>query len=102
MKTIIWNFIKIFFAIAVAESIFFILMISFVMSDESIGLIGKSLVIVVQYILGFLLVLLNTEYPFFINRNKIPNDMILLVVLNLIIQTGIVFFIKYLIKRMKS
>lgn len=99
MKIIIWNFIKIFFAIAVAEFLFFILMISFIMSDEPIGLIGKSLVIVVKYILGFPLVLLNNEYPFFLDRNKIPNDMILLVLLNLIIQTGIVFFIKYLIKR---
>ena len=99
MKIVVWNFIKTFFVITGIEIVFFILMIFFVMTDESIGLTGKSLGIFVKYILGFPLVLLNSEYPFFINSSKPPNYMIPLIILNLIIQTGIVLFIKNLMKK---
>lgn len=99
MNTVVWNFIKTFFVITGIEIIFFILMIFFVMTDEPIGVIGKSLGVFVKYVLGFPLVLLNSEYPFFINSSKPPNYMILLIILNLIIQTGIVLFIKNLMKK---
>tara|TARA_B100001939_G_scaffold135221_1_gene117402 strand:- start:355 stop:654 length:300 start_codon:yes stop_codon:yes gene_type:complete len=98
MKSDILSFIKSFFVIAGIEVVFLLLMIFFVMTDEPIGMIGKSLGIIVKYVLGFPLVLLNGEYPFFINSSKPPNYMIPLVVLNLIIQTGIVMLIRRLIK----
>lgn len=99
MKILAWNFIKTFFVITGIEIIFFILMIFFVMTDLPIGVIGKSLGVFVKYVLGFPLVLLNSEYPFFINSSKPPNYMILLIILNLIIQTGIILFIKNLMKK---
>jgi hypothetical protein len=98
MKIVVWNFIKTFFAIAGIEVIFFIIMIFFVATDESVGIIGKSLGVFVKYVSGFPLVLLNSEYPFFMNSSKPPNYMILLIVLNLLIQTSIVILIKKIIK----
>lgn len=98
MKSSILNFVKTFFTIAGIEVVFFILMVFFVMTDEPVGVIGKSLGVIVKYVLSFPLVLFNSEYPFFINSSKPPNYMILLVILNLIIQTGIVMFIWKLVK----
>lgn len=98
MKFIIWNFIKIFFIIVIIEILLFILMIFFIMTDESIGIIGKLLVKFVKYVLGFPLILFNNDYPFFMDRNTPPNYMILLIILNLVIQTSIVFLIKNFIK----
>ena len=98
MKTLLLDYIKTFFILVGIEVLLFFLMIFFVMTDESVGAIGKSLGYIVKYILGFPLVLLNKEYPFFINYNKPPNYMIPLIILNLLIQTGIVVFIRKLIK----
>lgn len=94
MKSTIRSFIRTFFVLAGIEAAIFITMIFFVMSDEPIGMIGTSLGYIVKNILGFPLVLINSEYPFFMNSSQPANYMIPLIILNLIIQTGIVMFLK--------
>ncbi|MDR2206271.1 MAG: hypothetical protein LBE36_08985 [Flavobacteriaceae bacterium] len=96
------NFVKTFFIIVGIEVILFITMIFFTMTDESVGVAGKSLEIIVKYILSFPLVLLNREYPFFINSSNPPNYMILLIVLNLLVQTVIVIFLGNTLKMLVS
>jgi len=98
MKSAILLFIKIFFAIAAIEFLFFIMMIFFVMTDQPIGTVGSSLGVVIKYVLGFPLVLINDEYPFFINTNKPSFYMMQLVILNLFIQTGLICLFERMLK----
>ncbi len=98
MKKLIWSFIKIFFAITGIEILIFILMVFFVMTDEPIGLVGQFMGTIVKYVLGFPLVLINSDYPFFIDSNKPPNYMVPLVGLNLLLQTCIVILVKNVVR----
>lgn len=97
MKTKVVSFFRLFFIIAVIEIVLFILMMFFVMTDESIGVFGKILGFIVENILSFPLTLLNREYPFFMDSPEPPSYMILLIILNLLIQTCLVTFIQKLI-----
>lgn len=98
MKTLILSFLKTLLLVFSIELIIFILMIFFLMTDQAVGIVGKSLGAIVKYVLGFPLVLFNREYPFFLNNPNPPNYMFPLMFVNLLIQTGIIFFIRKLIK----
>ena len=74
-------------------------MVLFLMADENVSAVGKSLTYLVQYVFGFPLVLLNSDYPFFLNSNNPPKVFLLLIALNLIIQTFMVLGIKRLIRK---
>lgn len=102
MRSDIRNFIKLYFVITGIEFVFFILMLCFVMTDESIGKIGKVLVLFVRYVLDFPLVLLNDEYPYFFNNNEPLSHMMLLIILNLTIHTDIILFIKTLMRKIEK
>lgn len=91
---VLWTFLKVFLWVFGFQIFIFALMIFFVMTDERIGFIGKSLGLIVKYVLGFPLVLINQEYPFFLDRGNPPNYFILLVFLNLLIQTGAVVLVQ--------
>lgn len=97
MKLLIWNYIKTILLLAGIESVLFVTMIFFLMTDESIGVIGKSLSFIVKYIMGFPLVLINNNYPFFLDCNKPPSYMIFLIIGNLIVHAGIVLLVKKLL-----
>lgn len=94
----ILNYIKTVLLIGFVEFLLFITMIFFVMTDEPVGLIGKTIGWIFKYIAGFPMVLVNSEYPFFINSSSPPNYMIPLIIINLLIQGAIIFYIRRLIK----
>lgn len=71
-------------------------MVLFLMTDENVSVVGKALTYLVQYVFGFPLVLLNSDYPFFLNSNTPPRLFLLLIATNLIIQTFLVLGIKRL------
>lgn len=84
--------------IAVELSVFS-LMILFVMSDESTSDLGKSLYFMLKYIMGFPLVLINKELPFFLESKQAPLLMIPLVLVNNLIQAIIILSIHSLVLR---
>ncbi len=98
MKTLALEYIKTALILIGVEGLLFIIMIMFVMTDESVGIAEKSLGVIVKYILGFPLILLDKEYPFFLNHSKPPNYMIPLILTNILIQTGVIILIKRIIK----
>ena len=76
------------------EVLLFIVMIFFLMSDEPTNPVGRALYLGIKYILGFPLVLINDNYPFFLDSKKMPNEMIPLVLLNNLIQAIIIVAIR--------
>lgn len=98
MKNSIWAFIKVGLILVSLEMALFLVMIFFLMADEPVGIIGKSICAAVKYVLGFPLVLINDDYPFFLNSSKPPAIMFPLLILNLIMQTSAVLLLKRVFK----
>lgn len=98
MKSIILEYIKTGLILFGIELVLFILMIFFSMTDESIGFFGRLFGWIFKYVIGFPLVLFNGDYPFFLDNPNPPNYMILMIILNLLIQITIIFFVRKLLK----
>lgn len=68
------------------------------MTDESLSTLADIQVVILRYICGFPLVMVNTEYPFFLSATSFPKHMIPMVVVNIAIQ-AILIEIYFRIKR---
>jgi len=99
MKIILIKLVKILLILIGIEVLLIIVMIFFLMSDEPTNPVGRTLYIGLKYVLGFPLVLINENYPFFLDSKKMPNEMIPLVLLNNFIQAGVIVWIKSLFKK---
>lgn len=98
MKFFTFNKIaKIALILAGIEILSFFLMIFFLMTDETVGAIGKTLVFIVKFVFGFPMVLVDSNLPFFLESKEFPTYMIPLAIINLIIQATLVTVIKKLI-----
>lgn len=103
MKSSIKIFGKTLLYIIIFEILVFILMIVFLMTDESKHGIGDFFQFIIKYVFGSPLVAINDSYPFFLNDKVIPNYMLLLVLTNNIIQAFLIlFFKKYFINAIKN
>lgn len=69
MVRFILKFVGLMFSVQV---ILFVLMMSTAMSDESAPTISRGFYFLLKYILGLPLVLINTNYPFFLDSDKMP------------------------------
>lgn len=98
MKSLILEYFKTGLILLGIEFVCFILMIFFSMTDESIGFWGRLFGWIFKYIIGFPMVIFNKDFPFFIDTPNPPNYMILMIILNLLIQITIVFFVRKLLK----
>lgn len=90
---------KVILVLIALETVLFVAMIFFVMTDEPSNSIGRILYLSLKYILGFPLVLINENYPFFLDARKIPNEMIPLVLLNNLLQAGMIILVKSFFKK---
>ncbi len=81
------------------EVFVFVLMIIFLMSDEPTNPIGRFLYLSLKYVLGFPLVLINEEYPFFLSSKNMPGQMIPLVLFNNLIQAVLIFGVRNMFKK---
>lgn len=99
MKIILIKLFKILLILIGIEVLLFVVMIFFLMSDEPTNSVGRTLYLGLKYVLGFPLVLINENYPFFLDSKKMPNEMIPLVLLNNFIQAGIIVWVKSLLKK---
>jgi hypothetical protein len=89
--------IKIFFIIVIVELCLFFIMLGFIMTDESINSTGRFVYSLFKYCGGFPLVLINNEYPFFLESKEAPNYFILLIFFNILIQSLIVYILRKLL-----
>jgi len=88
-----WKFIKIYLALAAAQLFVFFLMLVFVMTDQEVLLPGKILGFIVKYVSGFPMVIINDQLPYFFDTSseKAPSSYFLLILLNILLQTILVF-----------
>ena len=99
MKSKFIRIIKTLFLLIGIQLLVFVVMIVFVMSDEPANPIGSSLHYILKYILGFPLVIINDSYPFFLNSQEMPKMMIPLILINDLIQVGIILGIINLFRK---
>ena len=99
MKRKLLDTLKVFLILLGTETALFILMIFFIMTDEPVLPIGKGIYSAFKYGAGFPLVLVNDDFPFFIDSHNPPKGFFLLTILNLVIQTGLIMGLLKLFKR---
>ncbi len=99
MKKAITKFFKTFITLLIIEGFLFFLMVGSMMTDEPINQFGRIIFFIIRNILGFPLVLFNSDFPFFLNSQELPNNFIPLITLNLIFHT---FLIRLLIVGFKN
>lgn len=69
------------------------------MTDEPVGFIGSTSYKFLKYILGFPLVLIDNDYPFFLDKSKPPTLlMIFLIIVNISIQSFLIVMLKKYIR----
>ena len=84
------NIGKIFLVLIVVDVLFFVGMIVTSMTDEPPPSISNFFYWTLKYILGFPLVIIKKEYPFFLDSKHMPVIAFLLIVLNnFILSIGI-------------
>ena len=76
------------------ELVLFLAMIITGMTDEKPPAIGEVFYWALKYIFGFPLVLLNEDYPFFLDRKNMPGIAIILIITNNIIISLIIMALK--------
>jgi hypothetical protein len=89
---------KIIGVLIVAEAISFFIMIVTSMTDEEPPVIAKYSYWLLKYVFGFPLILVNKNYPFFIDAEKIPTSVILLVIINNTILALMIYSITWFFK----
>ena len=73
------------------EIILFLGMIVTSMTDEKPPFISRAFYWALKYVFGFPLVLINENYPFFLDSKEIPSIAIVLIIINNLILAFIVF-----------
>jgi len=81
------------------EIVLFFAMIITSMTDEKPPIIAGVFYWILKYILGFPLVLINKDYPFFLDHKNMPGVAIPLIIANNIILAFIILRIKKLFKQ---
>jgi hypothetical protein len=90
LKYMLSNVGKIFLVLFVVDVLFFVGMIVTSMTDEPPPSISKFFYWTLKYILGFPLVIIKGEYPFFLDSKHMPVIAFFLIALNnLILSMGI-------------
>ena len=90
---------KIFGVLVALDIIMFFGMIVTAMTDERPPAIGRVFHLILKYILGFPLVIINNHYPFLLDDKQMPSIGILLIILNNIILSFIIWGIIKAFKR---
>lgn len=75
-----------FFVILLIDFFMIILFIALHMTDEPLPIVANLQFGVLKYICGFPLVIINTEYPFFLSESTFPKQIIPMVIMNIILQ----------------
>ena len=101
MRKAIVRVVKWMFVVIGIEFLLFLLMIFFVMTDESISTACDWIHNLFKYVAGFPLVLINEDYPFFLEYNKMPISMIPLTLLNVLIQVSMLLGLRFLLHKVK-
>ena len=84
------SILKIFIALFIVDVLFFVSMIATSMTDEPPTSISHFFYWTLKYILGFPLVIIKGDYPFFLDSKHIPVIAFFLIALNnLILSMGI-------------
>lgn len=99
MKIIAIKLFKTMLVLIGIEVVLFVVMVFFTMSDEPTNPVGRTLYLGLKYVLGFPLVLINDNYPFFLDSKHMPKAMIPLVLINNLIQAGIIVWIRSILKK---
>ena len=63
-----------------------ILFIALHMTDEPLPMVANLQFGILKYICGFPLVIINTEYPFFLSESTFPKQIIPMVIMNIVLQ----------------
>ena len=96
MKSVFFEFIKIGIFLIVFEMISFMIGIVFAMNDGPRPKFTDVIAFFIKYICGFPSVLINNQYPFFLDsgKNVSLNKILLMWGVNLLCQTLFIFIIK--------
>lgn len=96
------SIIKLVLLVSILEIVFFLLMVFTSMTDEKPAAIGRVFYILLKYVFGYPIALINNEYPFFLDSSKMPTFGFLLIILNNIIIVIIIKAVFHVIRKMKK
>lgn len=103
MKKNIIILIKSFFSLVIIEAMIFIFMIFFSVTDESSHQTSDFLYKFFNNICGFPIILLNKNFPFFLNSSSFPNYGLILILINILLQSLIITILyKFILKFKKT
>ena len=88
--------------LSVIEIFLFLLLIFTSMTDEKPVLIARFFYFLLKYVFGFPISLLNNEYPFFLDSNKMPTYGFLLIILNNLLIAVIILAVSRISRKVKS
>ena len=72
------------------------------MADEKPVLIARFFYIILKYVFGFPVSLINNEYPFFLDCIKMPTYGFLLIILNNLLIAVIILAVSRISRKVKS
>ena len=99
---IIKSLVKIVLLLSVIEIFLFLLLIFTSMTDEKPVLIARFFYVILKYVFGFPVSLINNEYPFFFDSIKMPTYGFLLIILNNLLIPVIILAVSRISRKVKS
>lgn len=101
-RNMLHGIIKTMVTLIMVEGLFFFVMIFFLMSDEGAHPIGQGIYYTLSNFFSYPLVLLDKNYPFFLESKEMPTEIIPMIMLNVFLQSLVIIFGRNLILRLSK